>query len=269
MSVDTSQLRILVVDEAEEILELVGEYLRVRGLQVQTSPDSDLAQQLLKSGRFDMVLTDHRPPRVDATALLTEARQLARPAAVLVMTSQPTVEGAVSAFKGGAVDYVIKPFKLRDLYETLLTAAHGLESTRLRVGRDAMLDFYELAHGIEEEGQFPRLINLYLALLRKEAEAAEAAVWVSRGGVLQRAGHSGAGGILHALNPDEFYEARQGAAGLAAMPLRIGGRRIGVVAVAGGGARTPWHIARIRLVSRAFCSAVAHLAGGEHRTVRP
>ena len=30
------------------------------------------------------------------------------------MTSQPTVEGAVSAFKGGAKDYVIKPFKLRD-----------------------------------------------------------------------------------------------------------------------------------------------------------
>lgn len=269
MSLDTSQLRILVVDEAEEILELVGEYLRVRGLQVQTSPDSDLALTLLKSGRFDLVLADHRPPRVDATPLLHEARQLARPAAMLVMTSQPTVEGAVSAFKGGAVDYVVKPFKLRELYETLLGAASSLDGIRVKVGREAMLEFYELAHGIEEETQFPRLINSYLALLRKEAEASEAAAWVSRGGVLKRVGHSGTGGILQLLNPDEFYEARQGGSGLAAMPLRIGGRRIGVVAVAGGSARTPGHIARMRLLSRAFCSAVAHLAGGENRTVRP
>ena len=70
--------------------------------------------------------------------------------------------------------------------------------------------------------------------------------------MLKRVGHSGTGGILQLLNPDEFYEARQGASGLAAMPLRIGG-----------------HIARMRLLSRAFCSSVAHLAGGENRTVRP
>ncbi len=269
MAVDPSQLRVLVVDDDEELLELLGEYLRVRGLQVQTSTDGELAREIVRGGRLDVVLTDHHPPRVDAFVILAEARRVERPVSVLLMTRHPQVESCVAAFKGGAADYLIKPFKLKDTYDALMAAAAKLDERRLVHRGEELREFLEVSLGMEDEAQIPRLVQLFLAVTRRETESAEAAVWVSRGGALARVGHVGQGGILLALNPDEFYEPRQGAAGLAAVPLRHGRQRVGVVAVAGGSPRTAAHLDRVRVLGRAFCAALARLAGGEVRTLRP
>lgn len=269
MAVDPSQLRVLVVDDDEELLELIGEYLRVRGLQVQTSTDGEIAAQIVRGGRLDLVLTDHRPPRVDGFSLLGESRMLERPISVLFMTRIPQVESCVAAFKGGAADYLVKPFKLKDAYDALLGAANKLEERRLVHRGDELREFLEMALGVEDEAQVPRLVQLFLNVTRRETESAEAAAWISRGGALVRVGHVGQPGALMALDPDEFYEPRQGAAGLAAMPLRHGRQRIGVIAVAGGALRTAAHLDRVRLLGRAFCAALARLAGGEGRTLRP
>lgn len=269
MAVDPSQLRVLVIDDDDELLELIGEYLRVRGLQVQTSTDGELASDVLRNGRLDLVLTDHRPPKVDAFKLLAEAAKLERPVSVLIMTRQPEVETCVAAFKGGAADYLVKPFKLKDVYDALISTALGLEERRLVHRADELRNFLEMALGIEDEKQVPRLVQLFLNVTRRETESAEAAAWVSRAGVLVRLGHSGQGGTLMALDPDEFYEPRHGAAGLAAVPMRFGRQRVGVIAVAGGSTRTQAHLDRLRLLGRAFCSALVRIAGGEVRTLRP
>lgn len=269
MTVDPTQVRVLVVDDDEELLELLGEYLRVRGLVVQTSTDAELAAEILRAGRTDLVLVDHYPPRVDALALLAESRRVDPPLSVLFMTRHPRVESAVAAFKGGAADYLVKPFKLKDAYDALIAAAERLHAARLVHRADELREFLEVSLGLEDESQIPRLVQLFLNVMRRETESAEAAVWLSRGGRLTRVGHVGQGGILFALEPDELYEPQHGAAGLAAVPLRFGRQRVGVVAVAGGAPRTAAHLDRVRVLGRAFCAALVRLVGGEVRTLRP
>lgn len=95
--------RVLVVDDEEAIVELVGEYLRARGHQVYTCGDGDEALAMVERERLDVVLTDLRLPARGGMSLLEALQQLDRPVAAVVMTGFGTVETAVQADRKSVV----------------------------------------------------------------------------------------------------------------------------------------------------------------------
>lgn len=83
----------------------------------------------LRTASFDVVVTDLILPDRDGLALMEQAR-LAQPGALLVlMTGHGTIDSAVKALKGGAYDYILKPFRLDEI---LHIVARGLDQQRLR-----------------------------------------------------------------------------------------------------------------------------------------
>ncbi len=87
--------RILVVDDEEEILELIGEYLTARDHETVTAYDGAEALQLLRSEPFDIVITDLKMPQLGGLGLIEATAELRRPVAVIVMTAFPTVDSAL------------------------------------------------------------------------------------------------------------------------------------------------------------------------------
>ena len=59
METELPRLRVLVVDDDEDILELIGEYLRIRGHSVQTRTDPTVAMDTLRERRLDAVSYTH------------------------------------------------------------------------------------------------------------------------------------------------------------------------------------------------------------------
>jgi len=249
-------LRVLVVDDSVELLELLGEYLKVRHMQVQTSPDVESALRLLRTVRFDLILADHNPPSTNAFALLAAARERDRALPVLFMARHPRVDAAVAAFKSGASDYLIKPFKLKEAYDALIAAVGRQQEQRSGVESSELMEFLEFALKVEEDKDRGRLTQLFLSVARNETRSDEAAVWVTRGGALVCVGHSGHSRTLLAYDPGAQAETMFGGAGLLVMPLRHGRRRVGVVAVAGGEQKRTVHLERLKMMGRAFCDAI-------------
>ncbi len=103
--------RVCVIDDKAMMRESVGLILTRADHQVEAFEDPTAALPRVLEGRFDLVLTDLKMPKMDGLALIRELRESGCDAPIIVMTAFGTVNTAVEAMKLGAFDYVQKPLE--------------------------------------------------------------------------------------------------------------------------------------------------------------
>ncbi len=114
-----TKLRILVVDDDEDICLYLREFLTREGYRVSTVTKPHEALPEIKEGKHQIVLLDVRLPDTDGVTLLKEIRGFDSDICVIVMTGYPSVESAVDTMKADAFDYLRKPFELQQLRDVL------------------------------------------------------------------------------------------------------------------------------------------------------
>jgi DNA-binding NtrC family response regulator len=114
--------RILVIDDDPGLSEVIGMLLEREGYVVQRAVTVKQGIGLLEGGEPDLVVTDLKLP--DGTGLdLITAIRARRPALPIIMiTSYSSMESAIAALRGGAVDYIIKPFNNDELLKAIARA---------------------------------------------------------------------------------------------------------------------------------------------------
>jgi signal transduction histidine kinase len=135
--------RILVVDDEAAQMRALCDTLRDHGYETVgfTEPAAaleaarDAARDAEGVGRFALLLADLTMPGMDGIALLAEARQADPDLVGIIMTGKGTIASAVEAMKGGAFDYILKPFKLSAILPVL---ARALAMRELRVANAAL-----------------------------------------------------------------------------------------------------------------------------------
>ena len=113
------KLRVLVVDDDEDICLYLREFLTREGFKVATVSKPADALLEVRQGRHQIVLLDVRLPGVDGVDLLRQVRAIDSDVCVIVMTGYPSVQSAVDSMKAAAFDYLQKPFDLADLRAVL------------------------------------------------------------------------------------------------------------------------------------------------------
>jgi two-component system, NtrC family, response regulator HydG len=107
---------ILVVDDDADTVEVIQRNLSFRGYRVFTASSADDAKRVLESTAVELVITDHRMPGPSGMELVRYVRQEHADIEVMMITGFATVEGAVEAIKGGAEEYLSKPFTGDELF---------------------------------------------------------------------------------------------------------------------------------------------------------
>ena len=107
--------RILVVDDEEVIAETLQEFLQGEGFEVATAGDARSALERIEQFEPEIVLCDIQLPGADGLELLDRLLRLRPDTMVLMITAYGTVETAVSAFRQGAQDYLLKPVMFDEL----------------------------------------------------------------------------------------------------------------------------------------------------------
>jgi two-component system response regulator MprA len=132
---------LLVVDDDAGVREALELALTLDGFRVYTAGNGSEALRALKEGRIDLVLLDVMLPGSDGYSVLREIRsnpELDNAVPVLMLTARDEIEDRVRGLKGGADDYLIKPYAHRELVariEALLRRARaGDEEAFLRSG---------------------------------------------------------------------------------------------------------------------------------------
>jgi DNA-binding NtrC family response regulator len=108
---------VLVVDDEPDVLELLVEYFRSRGLRVASAADGRSAVAALErnAAKFGLIVTDLQLPGLDGLGVLRAARHANPSAYVVIVTGYASLDSAIQAVRLGAYDYLTKPFSLGQL----------------------------------------------------------------------------------------------------------------------------------------------------------
>jgi len=106
---------ILIVDDEEEMTNSLKRLLEKNNFQPVVAEDGRRALQILKTRPVGLVLSDIRMPGMSGLEFMEQALSLQTVPSFIFMTAYASVETAVEALRMGAVDYIIKPFKLNEL----------------------------------------------------------------------------------------------------------------------------------------------------------
>jgi len=106
---------ILVADDEETIRFCLKEALESEGYKVYTEEDGEKSLSLVKKVIPDLVILDLKMPGMNGLDLLREIKLHDPNILVILLTGHGSVDSAVSAMKGGAFDYLEKPFKMEHI----------------------------------------------------------------------------------------------------------------------------------------------------------
>jgi DNA-binding NtrC family response regulator len=122
-------LEILIVEDEVLLRKQVSAQLERLGMQVTGTGTLSAARQLISGGNFDLALLDVNLPDGRGTDLLREGA-FSPNTAVVIMTANGEVGGAVEAMRLGALDYLIKPFDPMELPLVMSRVRRSKQSSR-------------------------------------------------------------------------------------------------------------------------------------------
>lgn len=105
---------ILVVDDATSVRQLLQDYLTQQGYQIVTAANGEEAIYAARHSNPDLILLDIMMPRMDGFEFLRQYRK-EKQTPIIVITAREEETDAVLGLELGADDYVIKPFRMREL----------------------------------------------------------------------------------------------------------------------------------------------------------
>ena len=107
--------RILVAEDEERISQLIERRLIGEGFSVRTVGDGNAALAEAISGDYDLLILDLELPQRDGMVVLSELRRIGITLPVIILSARDSVADTVAGLKGGADDYLRKPFAFDEL----------------------------------------------------------------------------------------------------------------------------------------------------------
>ena len=124
---------IWVVDDDRSIRFVLSKALKRAGFEVSTFERGNDVLEALESHRPSALVSDIRMPGISGTELLATMKERWPDIPVIIMTAFSDLDSAVSAFQGGAFEYLHKPFDIGEAVELISRAAAEGEKATLSV----------------------------------------------------------------------------------------------------------------------------------------
>ncbi len=160
-------MRVLVVEDDPETAATVQEGVAGPDCQVELAHHGEAGLALARQGGFDVLVVDRMLPGLDGLSLVRRLRGEGVGAPALLLTALGSVADRVAGLRGGADDYLVKPFSIAELKARIgalarRPAAPSGAATTLRAG-DLVLD--RLARTARVDGREVELLPLQFKLL--------------------------------------------------------------------------------------------------------
>ncbi|EPL6453322.1 MULTISPECIES: transcriptional regulator TctD [Providencia] len=130
-------MRILLVEDHDELSLWLQKALTSSGFAVDVAPDGAIADQLLQTENYTLVVLDVSLPRMSGLEVLAQMRKRHQETPVLLLTANSDVADRVQGLNAGADDYLTKPFDIAELearIRALLRRSQGQVNEPQRFG---------------------------------------------------------------------------------------------------------------------------------------
>ena len=113
---------ILIVDDDQGMREFLEIMLTREGYSVSTASDAAKALARCQRGKYDLIITDLKMPKMDGIAFLRKVKDIAPETLVILITAYASGETAITAMHEGAYDYIEKDFEIDELKRIIRNA---------------------------------------------------------------------------------------------------------------------------------------------------
>ncbi|MDE3141030.1 MAG: response regulator transcription factor [Metallibacterium scheffleri] len=170
-------MRVLVIEDNNDIATNIGDYLEDRGHVVDFAGDGVTGLHLAVVHDFDVIVLDLTLPGMDGLELCRKLRHEAhKQTPVLMLTARDALEQKLTGFESGADDYMTKPFALQELGVRLEVLARRGKGPRSRVLKVADLTYNLDTLIVTRAGKDIPLNPIGLKLLQALMEASPSVV---------------------------------------------------------------------------------------------
>ena len=122
-----TKTNILIVDDEKSILDVLISGLSDDGFKCFAAFNANEALDIVKREKIDFSLLDIRLPDMSGIDLCSEIKNLDPRIINIIMTGFPSFKSAVDSIRGGAYDYLVKPFRI----EQVLSIINNLDKTKI------------------------------------------------------------------------------------------------------------------------------------------
>ena len=102
--------RVLLIDDDPGVSEVIGLLLEREGYRVERAGNVKASVERILAAEYELVVTDLKLPDGTGLDVVAAVRSRRPRMPIMMITSYSSVDSAIAALRGGAVDYVIKPF---------------------------------------------------------------------------------------------------------------------------------------------------------------
>ena len=118
--------KMVVVEDEDIMREALFDYFSDVGHKVDTASDGDKALEKFNLEDYNVMIIDLKLPGRDGLSVLKEIKTKNPKAKVIIITAYPSIETAKEAMRGGAADYLPKPFEMDDL-EAVINQSYEID----------------------------------------------------------------------------------------------------------------------------------------------
>ena len=115
----SKQPKILIVDDSQELLEIMCEYLETCGYTVHMTTESKEALRLIAAAEYDVVVSDIHMPEMDGLELMARIKNKHPGLPVVLITGYSVSEARKIAMEKGADAFVEKPFHMKEIIDVV------------------------------------------------------------------------------------------------------------------------------------------------------
>ena len=152
--------RLLVVEDDSAVRTTIVTFLELEGYQVEAAASTREALERLERQPYAIVISDIYLDDRTGLDVLEAARRRDPSCAVILMTARGTMETVMAATRGGAFDYIAKPFELERLLETIRRAEQAREAAEAEEPES------EEPPESEMIGSSPQMVEVYKIISR-------------------------------------------------------------------------------------------------------
>ncbi len=164
-------MRILLVDDEEELAEPLQRVLTNQGYIVDSANSGDQGWILAQTGGYDLLILDWMMPEKSGVDICHQLRQNGDITPVLILTAKDTLDDRVAGLDSGADDYIVKPFELRELLARVRALLRRAPTPITSTSEPSRLSYGDLE--LDRDNQVVYREKMAIALTEREYQLLE------------------------------------------------------------------------------------------------
>lgn len=156
-------MKILIVEDEIGIVQFLQQGLEEEGYEISSASDGSMGFEMIQKESFDLILLDWMLPKMSGLELCKAIRLKDTLTPILFLTAKDTIQETIEGLKGGANDYIKKPFSFDELLERIkIHFRNQNQDETLKLGR---IEVQVSKHEVQVNGQPASLTQREFELL--------------------------------------------------------------------------------------------------------